>query len=194
MVSGRRNTGSKGHHPQNHDNAHQLRQPSQSRGHGTGPRNHTSIAHSCKQGAFIIKPKRFRQQLLQSIDQMVKLIQQWYPDEDSTEDEMDWQPEEEVTIRQPGQGIFYPESAWVPKPNLAKRVPPVEFSIGMKAQASAAALAAMRRASTGAGFDPSSAERIGRAMNTDNVSSTLRSRRYVVPAVVMPLDLEAELC
>lgn len=192
-VSGRRNTGSNGHYSQNHDDTHQLRQPFQNRGHGLGPSNHTSIASSFNQGAFVIKPKRFRQQLLQSIDQTIKLIQQWYPDEDSSEDEMDWQPEEEVIVRQPGHGKFYAESAWVTRPNLAKNVPPVEFSIGMKAQASAAAFAAMRRASTGAGFDATSAERMERAMNTDNVSSTLRSCRYVVPTVVMPLDLEAEL-
>jgi hypothetical protein len=121
------------------------------------------------------------------------LIQQWYPDEDSIEDDMDWQPEKEVVIRQPGERIFYANSAWVARPSVAKTLPPIEPSIGMKAQTSAVAPAAMRTASTGTGFDATSAQMMERARNTGNVPAIPRSCRYVVPRVMMPLDLEVEL-
>jgi hypothetical protein len=50
---------------------------------------------------LLIKSQRFKQQLLQSIDQTLKQIQQWYPDGDFSEDRMDWQPEAEVILPQP---------------------------------------------------------------------------------------------
>jgi len=72
------------------------------------------------QDHFLLKSKRFKQYLLQALEQSHQKIQQWYPDEDSSndgDDEMDWQPEKEhVVIIQPQE---VPSYTWDQRPTNA---------------------------------------------------------------------------
>lgn len=83
----------------------------------------TDIPHSFNDNTFLSKSHRFKAQLLHSIDLTHQQIQQWYPDEDPSEDEMDWQPEAEIMLRQPVESVVDANptgrmnavSAWQPK-------------------------------------------------------------------------------
>ena len=65
--------------------------------------------------AFMLKSKHLKQHLLQSMNQNLREIQQWYPDEEenANDDEMDWQPETEILIPPPACEIRY---VWDPEP------------------------------------------------------------------------------
>ncbi|PSS25368.1 hypothetical protein M430DRAFT_201355 [Amorphotheca resinae ATCC 22711] len=72
--------------------------------------------------AFLARSKHFKQHLTDSIEQTLHHMQQWYPDEslgESDDDEMDWQPEGEVTIPIPGE-VHY---VWDPTPASPGEVP-----------------------------------------------------------------------
>ncbi|TAQ88666.1 hypothetical protein B7494_g3035 [Chlorociboria aeruginascens] len=60
---------------------------------------------------FLRKSKKFKEFLLNSIDEKVHQIHQWYPDEISSkelgDDEMEWQPESEILIPQPSGDVSY---------------------------------------------------------------------------------------
>lgn len=64
--------------------------------------------------AFRLGSSGFKRYLLQTIDHTLHQIQLWYPDENTVGDsEMDWQPETEFIIPQPGEEIHY---IWDPEP------------------------------------------------------------------------------
>jgi hypothetical protein len=62
--------------------------------------------------AFLQKSQRLKQNLVRAFTQALQQIEQWYPDENTDGDLMDWQPEDEFVIPQQNNAIYtYGEGA-----------------------------------------------------------------------------------
>ena len=69
-------------------------------------RRFTVTPHS--QSDFRRRSAHFKQYILQILNQTLRQVQQWYPDDDCvSESEMDWQPESELVIPQSAEHISY---------------------------------------------------------------------------------------
>jgi len=159
--------------------------------------NHPHIPRSFNHNAFLTKSQRFKKQLLQSIDLTLTQIQQWYPDEDSSADEMDWQPEAEIIIRRPAQSIVdaVPAgrinlvSAWQPKTLKGSSVfDCASLEKGHMNLVAPLGPRATRRASLGNAFVSTWGQRMEKEMNRDNLISVPRSCTYAVPTTCRKLS------
>jgi hypothetical protein len=55
---------------------------------------------------FFRKSQRLKESLTRILVQALWQIEQWYPDDISDGDLMDWQPEDEIVIRQPDSTVY----------------------------------------------------------------------------------------
>jgi hypothetical protein len=55
---------------------------------------------------FLQKSRRLKQSLIRAFTQALRQIEQWYPDESSDGDLMDWQPEDVFVIPQPDNTVY----------------------------------------------------------------------------------------
>lgn len=102
-------------HSRNNNSPNRPRRPFQVCSHHNPSSNqYASTPRPVDEDAFIVISKRFRQQLLLSIEQTFKHIEQWWRDDDSREDKMDWQPEMEVVLQQSTESITPRNHAWRP--------------------------------------------------------------------------------
>jgi len=85
-------------HPQHDRWRHQWPQSNkQSRSYPSMPQNHY---------IFFRKSQRLKESLTRILVQALWQIEQWYPDDISDGDLMDWQPEDEIVIRQPDSTVY----------------------------------------------------------------------------------------
>jgi hypothetical protein len=66
------------------------------------PQTSQNLSHH----TFLQKSQRLKQNLVRSFNQALAQIEQWYPDENSDEDLMDWQLEDELVIPQPNNTVY----------------------------------------------------------------------------------------
>jgi hypothetical protein len=114
------------------------------------------------QNEFRIGSNRFKQYLLQSINQTLQQIQQWYPDEEiSSDDGMDWQPELVALLvkEQPTEAVHY---IWDPDP--LPKTPVVTEGVGMQKEAETESPTAGRRKAASEGNNGVSLEETSEAM------------------------------
>jgi hypothetical protein len=191
-VSAREST----HQLQNRNTNQRPREPLHSRVQSRPLPTNNSNVRSFNHNDLLYKSRRFKQQFLQSIDQTIKQIQQiqqWYPDEDSSEDQMDWQPEVEIILPPPVERVVDTISAWESGLKTQMSSSYVGPALLVKAHMNAVpplGRRAMRRASIGHGYDSVWEQRMEREMNKDMLSSVPRSCKYAVPATLL---LEVDL-
>ena len=149
--------------------------------------NNAHIPRSSMHNELLIKSQRFKQQLLQSINQTLKQIQQWYPDGDSSEDQMDWQPEAEIILPQLVKRDINTTSSGDPGLKTQKDSSYMERVSVVKAHMNLVqplGPRVMSRVSLGSDFGSAQDQRMERDMNSGDLLSFPRSCKYAVPTAL----------